>query len=157
MTASTVNGAWLTSTNQDYLTRAFKVGVGCECVAATETIETTSVDEINDRVNMLAIPQGSKIACIWYSVTDMDSGGPTLSMDIMAAETSGGTLTETDLNTPSTFGQSATTGFLVPDAGGTWLHTCGATDDGTVTIRLKVTAAATTAAQGTVSLICWYR
>lgn len=154
--AATISGAWFTSTNREYAEKPIRVGMCAQAVAATETIASTSVDLADDRVKMLPIPQGAKIVAIWYSVTDMDNGGPTLSIDVVCAETTDGTLTETDLNTPATFGQATTTGWLLPDAGDVWLHEVGVCDNGIAEIRLKVTDAATTPAQGTVSLVAWY-
>lgn len=155
MTASTVNGHWFTSTNKEYHERPIRVGIGLQCVAATETIAATSSDEINDRVNMLPIPQGAKILAIYYEVADLDSDNA-VEADIVCAETTDGTLTETDLNSPSQFGRAAATGWLLPDAGDVWLHEVGVCDDGIAIIRFKVTTAGTSADAGALSLVCWY-
>lgn len=115
----------------------------------TTTIPTTQLDDAGDVTYLLPVASGRRIVFLLFDATDMDTGGPTLDMDIVLRTTnSAGSHTDTILyNAGTAFGSAAHAGkwvfcdVAVPDSATSTGH-----------IILKVNTAATTPAQGTISL-----
>lgn len=105
------------------------------------TVATTAIDEIDDIFELATVPAGIKILGFMITATDMDTNvSPALiyKMRVAAADT-----TATGITT----GQSAATA----------VHWCAPVETTALSvIDAKVTAAAGTAAQGTVTLGIFY-
>jgi hypothetical protein len=103
------------------------------------TVATTSIDEINDIFEIGYLPAGVVVHGFIVKSTDMDTGGPTLAYTLR--------LNGVDLVTGVTTGQAAATA----------VHWCAPTTTaGYEVVDAKVTAAATTPAQGTVTVRVLY-
>jgi hypothetical protein len=151
MTASTVNGTLFTAaTAYGFLG---KVAFGTTIVPFSETIATTSSDEINDRVRLVPlIARGGKnrIVAVLFQCAALDSDSA-LRAKLVINQNSTGTAVDTDLETAANYGAARALTLIV----------CNVTLDDTAadfkaTLDLLVTTAGTSADSGVISGLVFY-
>jgi len=146
---TTTNSSWFTSTKKEYHEAPLVTFNSERTVPFSVTIADGAMDAIADVVNLVKLPQSSKIAYIYYAIANHDNGGET-DIDIQITETTGGSTTTTLLLNGGTVGQAAGAAFVFPAVGSSYLHEGIPTDDGTATIRLYQNATISTDAAGTI-------
>lgn len=150
-----------------YHGQALKVAVN------TVEVATTSLDETNDRVMLLALPAQARIIDLILFNDDLDTNvSPALTLDIgvfyknQAGQTAGGVVAEACIANNLTTGQAANTAGVrvltnavnIDDIGKPLWEVAGLTTNpgGDLYIGISVETAAATAAAGTVTLVCHY-
>lgn len=176
MAASTAKGTMITNLEAAPVLQAGKgaTGNGVKVAFVTEEVATTSIDEINDIFLALPVPAGARMLSLVLFNDDLDSNGsPTLAVDVggyygndVTGQTAGTAIDVNNIASAITTLQAAnTTGveilFEAQDINGIgkplW-EILGLTRNpgGTIYIGMKATAAAATAAAGTVTLRALY-
>jgi hypothetical protein len=112
------------------------------------TIPTTQIDDATDVTYLIPVASGRRIHWLIFDCPDLDTGGPTLDMDIILRTGTTGSFTDTILyNAGTAFGSAAHAGkwvfcnVQVPDDADRTGHIC-----------LYVNTAATTPAAGALKL-----
>lgn len=115
------------------------------------TIPTTQTDDAGDTTYLIPVRSGKTIVFLLFDSADLDSGGGALDMDIILRTTdSAGNHTDTILYNAGTAFNAALAGKFVYC--GVKVPTAGAAPGDVGHIILKVNTAATTPAQGAISL-----
>jgi hypothetical protein len=116
---------------------------GVALIPGSESIATTSLDDVGDEVTLLEFPRNTRLLGLQVQMTDCDTdGAPALVVDFNAEDASG---TETTLIDNTDVGQGGGYDELDVDVGAFGL------DVSDQTLRMKVVTAAATPAAGTVS------
>lgn len=176
MAATTAKGTMITNLEAAPLLQADRgaTGNGLKVAFVTEEVATTSIDEINDIFLALPLPSGARMLGLTIFNDDLDSNGsPTLAVNVggyygndVTGQTAGTAIDVDNIATAITTLQAANTAgveilFEAQDINGIgkplW-QILGLTRNpgGTIYIGFKVTAAAATAAAGTVTLRALY-
>lgn len=115
----------------------------------SDTIATTSIDEVGDECFFFRFPLGAKLMWLTETATDMDGAGATLEADLIAEDTAG---TETILinSTGSTVFEAGGTDDLDVNVGGAGL------DVGGKKLGIKVRTGANNAIAGTVRVYGYF-
>lgn len=148
-------------------------GAGLKVVANTVEVATTSLNETNDRVMILALPGAARLVDLVLFNDDLDSDGtPALTLDVglfygpgVTDQAPGDEINDDLFATIITTGQAANTagvrvGFEALDIANIgkplWEMAGLDADPGIVYIGISVGTAAATAAAGTVSMYAIY-
>lgn len=174
MTISTVLSDELTRARTSPQVLIDRNGGKLKVLIDTKTVATTSVDEIGDVVLFAPIPSNAIIIDVLFKNADLDSGGPTLTMNVglyyfgddnlITTTTEFGDVVDADcIADGSTIFQAVKTTFtsvgpLIGDSGKRAWELAGLTSDpgGQFCIGLTVKAAATTPASGAVQMRAEY-
>lgn len=150
MTASTISHSYF-----DNPTYPRRMPAGATIVPFSKVIPTTSIDETDDRIRMVPLPNGVEIVLIVFFSGDLDSNeAPALDMDWVINDDDGDTIVgnmgtafqgATTANTPVVVVVPPGTKAVVSQAAN------GPGQSGVASLDLKVNTAAGTAAQGTVA------
>jgi hypothetical protein len=121
-------------------------GWGREIICATAIVAMTTamLDNANDDVGLFNVPAGAVVVGAMLSATDMDTGGPTLAIDV------GDAADEDRIFAASTVGQAGTLSQAIARTAHLYKYTVE------TQIRAYIQTAATTPAAGTLTFSLFY-
>lgn len=159
MAAATTYSALFTTAGVPVNGRPFTAPVGTCVDYINDTIPTTSLDDIGDFRGLIPLPTGKTLVKMEIKAADLDSGGgAALDADLVLRQTDkNGVNTDTivyDASVNSPFSAAISTALAVyPNQ-----FISGSADaDDVIVLGLKVNTAASTAAQGALSLYVQWR
>lgn len=159
MAAATTYSSRFTTAGVPVSGRPFTAPVGLCADTVSDTVPTTSLDDIGDFRGLLPLPSGKTLVLLGYKNGDLDSGGgAALDGDLVLRQTDkNGNNTDTVVADLSVLGalSAANTSFIwtVPDQ-----FISGSADaDDVVVLGLKILAAASTAASGNLTVYAQWR
>jgi len=87
MAATTVKSQFCDTTTAASKSRPRRMPAGPTLELLPEfTFPTTSLDDVGDRYQLLLVPHGAYLQFLYWENVDMETGGPTLDLDIVIDE-----------------------------------------------------------------------